>query len=161
MTYTYAIHEPTYADTIYNIESETPLTFEEAYEKAQQAGSVDVEHDFKLEDTPVVINQTIDWAGEIKGIHPTYHALDAFIAKYQLTSLTVVDVVGEGLDVTCWKGDDIIIDIDEDDYDQRTQGIIDVLSDKCGRYTEAGGTITPDDDGSYRFEGNVTKRVIL
>jgi len=161
MTFTYAIHEPTFADTIYNIESETPLTFEQAYEKAQEAGSVDVEHDSKLEDVPVVINQTIDWAGEVKGIHPSFPALDSFISKYSLTSISVIDAIGEGLEVTCWRGDSIIIDIDEDDYDLRTQGIIDLLGDKCGRYTEASGTITPDDDGSYRFEGTVTKRVIL
>ena len=159
MTYTYSIQEPTYADTLYTIESETPLSFAEAY--AMRGYSVDVEHSDILEDAPVVIEESNGATGENKRLVPAFPLLDAFIAKYQLTSISVVDVVDEGLSVTCWKGDSIIIDIDEADLDQRTQGLLDVLGAKCGRYTEASGTLMPDDDGAYVFEGTVTKRVIL
>ena len=159
MTYTYSIQEPTFADTLYNIESETPLTFAEAY--ARRGDCVDVEHGDVLDDAPVVIEENNGATGESKRLNPAFPLLDAFITKYSLTSISVVDVVDEGLEVTCWKGDDIIIVSDDEDLDQQTQGLLDVLGAKCGRYTEASGTLTPDDDGAYRFEGNVTKRVIL
>lgn len=159
MTYTYSIQEPTFADTLYTVESETPLSFAEAY--ARRGYSVDVEHSDILEDAPVVIEESNDATGESKFLAPAFPLLDAFIAKYQLTSISVVDVVDDVFDVTFWKGDSIIIDIDEDDYDLQKQGLRDLLADKCGRYTEASGTLTRDDDGAYRFEGNVTKRVIL
>lgn len=159
MTYTYSIQEPTFADTLYNIESETPLSFEEAYKL--RGDCVDVEHGDILNDAPIVIEEMNGATGESKRLNPSCSLLDAFIAKYQLTSIAVVDVVGEGMEVTCWKGDDIIIVTDDEDLDQRTQGLLNVLGTKCGSYTEASGTLTPDDDGAYRFEGTVTKRVVL
>ena len=161
MTYTYSISEPTFAETFYSIESETPLSYDEAYASARDAGSDDVEHGEILGDAPVIVEQTNETTGESKRLAPSFPLLDAFIAKYQLTSIDVTDVVGEGMECSFWKGDEMIVDISEDDYDLQTQGLLDVLGTKCGNDTELGGTLTPDDDGAYRFEGNITKRVIL
>ena len=158
MTYTYSIQEPTFADTLYNIESETPLSFAEACRL--RCDSVDVEH-VDILDSPIVIEESNGATGESKRLIFSFPLLDSFIAKYQLTSIAVVDVVCEGMEVTCWKNDDIIIVSDDDDLDLQTQGLLDVLGYKCGRYTEFGGTLTPDDDGAYRSEGTLTKRVFL
>ena len=159
MTYTYQISEPIFADTLYTVESEVPLSFAQAYEL--RGDSLDVEHGDILDDAVVVIEEHCGATGKDKRLNPAFPLLDAFITKYQLTSITVVDIVGEGMEVECWRGDDIIIVTDDDDLDQRTQALLNVLGAKCGNYTELGGTLTPDDDGAYRFNGTVTKRVIL
>ena len=140
--------------------SDKPLTWEEAIESARANGCDDVELDDELEGERKIVG--LGNGGVNKGeTYPTcFGEVLAFMNEHGITRLSVVDVPGDGTQVEGFDANDnYIFDWTDEALEAVLPSIYSLLLIKCGPYSEAGGSITADDDGDVRFEGNITKRV--